>query len=261
MYQKMSDLQKRKIIQECYVDNKMSFGDMAEKYSTYPNKIRRDAIKYGMKIRNKSDAQKNVLKTGKAAHPTKGKQRSENEKNKISLGVHSSWNKLTDKEKDKRKTQSKKNWNKLSDIQKENMAHAAHVAIRRTSKEGSKLEKFLLNKLIENNIKVQFHKEQTLVNTKLQIDLYLPDTNTAIEVDGPSHFSPVWGQDSLSKNKKYDQKKTGLILGKGMKLIRIKQEGDYSNARALLLYDKLSKVIDNIKTNNTNDNLFTIKDE
>ena len=260
-YQKMTDHQKRQLINKLYIGKKQSFGEIATEYKTYPNKVRRDAIKYGIDIRNKSDAQKNVLKQGKAKHPTKGKKRSEAEKDKISLGMHQSWNELSDKERNKRKIQSKKNWNNFSDIQKENMANAAHVAIRKTSVEGSKLEKFLLKKLIENNIKVQFHKEQTLVNTKLQIDLYLPETNTAIEVDGPSHFSPVWGQDSLSKNKRYDQKKTGLILGKGMKLIRIQQAGDYSNARALLLYDKLSKVIRQISDNQTKEKLFQIKDQ
>lgn len=260
-YQKMTEHQKRKLISKLYVDQKQSFGEIAKEYKTYPNKVRRDAIKYGISIRSKSDAQKNVLQQGKANHPTKGKKRSEEEKNKISLGMHQSWNELSDKERNKRKMQSKKNWNNFSDVQKENMANAAHIAIRKTSVEGSKLEKFLLKKLIENNIKVQFHKEQTLVNTKLQIDLYLPETNTAIEVDGPSHFAPVWGQDSLSKNKKYDQKKTGLILGKGMKLIRIQQTGDYSNARALLLYDQLSKVIDKISNNETTENLFQIKDQ
>lgn len=258
MYQNLSDKNKQEIIHDMYVSKSMSFADIAEKYDTYPNKIRRDAIRFNIPIRNKSEAQKNALKTGKVEHPTKGSHRSEEEKNKISLSMHESWNKLSDKERQKRKKDSLKRWENLDDNAKQNMRKAAHTAIRKSSVEGSKLEKFLLNKLIENNYKVDFHKEQILSNTKLQIDLFLPKDNIAIEVDGPSHYEPVWGQDSLNKNRAYDQKKTGLIIGKGIKLIRIKQTGDYSNARALIVTRKLLELLKDIR--NSKDNLFHIED-
>lgn len=258
MYQKMNDFEKQKIIQESYIDKKMSFAEIAEKYGTYPNRIRRDAIKFKFPIRSKSEAQKNVLEMGKASHPTEGKARSDDEKNKIALSMHSSWNKMSEKERNKRKQESRNRWNAMDDTIKENMLNAAHVAIRKSSVEGSKLEKFVLAKLLENNYKVEFHKEQILTNTKLQIDLFLPGENVAIEVDGPSHFEPVWGDDSLSRNQKYDQKKTGLILGKGIKLIRIKQTGDYSKAKAIILTNKLLDILANIST--SNDNLFYIED-
>ena len=72
--------------------------------------------------------------------------------------------------------------------------------------------------------------------------------NIAIEVDGPSHFAPVWGEQSLQRNIEYDKKKTGLILGKGYKLIRIKQQKDFSKSRASVVCDKLSKALNNIDT-------------
>ena len=89
------------------------------------------------------------------------------------------------------------------------------------------LTRFILDSLLQDGYKVDFHKEQSLLNTKLQIDLFLPSMNTAIEIDGPSHFLPVWGEDALAKNISYDQKKQGLILGKGLALIRIKQTKDF----------------------------------
>lgn len=258
MYQQMNDISKQNLIQKLYIDKKMSFKEIADKYDTYANKVRRDAIRFNIPIRNKSEAQKNVLSEGKAVHPTLGKNRTEEEKNKISLGVYSSWESMSDKERKKRKTESKKRWENLDDNIKQNMLHAAHIAIRKSSVEGSKLEKFLLRHLIDNGFKPEFHKEEILSNTKLQIDIYLPEKNVAIEVDGPSHFEPVWGEDSLSKNQKYDEKKTGLILGKGMKLIRIKQTRDYSNARAMLLAEQLIKTLENI--HNSKDKLFHIED-
>ena len=104
--------------------------------------------------------------------------------------------------------------------------------------------------MIKDSYKVDFHKEQTLSNTKLQIDLFLPSMNIAIEVDGPSHFEPVWGDDSLKRNKKYDNKKEGLITGKGWHLIRIKQQKDFSKSRADLIYIELISAIN--KTVGTN---------
>jgi very-short-patch-repair endonuclease len=110
--------------------------------------------------------------------------------------------------------------------------------------------KYEENYLLKNGYKTDFHKEHILSNTKLQIDLFLPTMNIAIEVDGPSHFLPVWGDDVLLKNQKYDKKKTGLIIGKGLSLIRIKQTRDFSKSRADLIVIKLLAAIESVKNNN-----------
>lgn len=246
-YNKLSDNDKKKIIKDLYITQQLSFADIATKCGTYANKIRRDAQKFEIPIRDKSSAQKNALDKGKIKHPTKGKNREASVKAKIGKSIMSHWQNLTDVEMASIKQKAKENWNKLSDDDKENMKHSAQEAVRQSSKTGSKLEKYLLNKLLENGWKVDFHKEQMLLNTKLQIDLFLPTINTAIEVDGPSHFVPVWGDDSLKKNIKYDNKKTGLILGKGLVLIRIKQLRDFSPTRADLIYIKLNQAINKIQ--------------
>lgn len=251
-YDNMSDMEKNQLIKNCYVDDKMSFASIAEKYGTYSNKIRRDAKKFNIPIRDKSEAQKNALETGIHQHPTKGKKRQDDVKEKIGKGVMLSWEKLSDQEIEARKLKSKQNWDNLGIDLQNNILKKANDAVRVASKQGSKLEKYLLNKLIKDGFKVEFHKEQVLSNTKLQIDLFLPSINTAIEVDGPSHFEPVWGQQSLAKNKTYDSKKEGLILGKGWKLIRIQQKKDFSKTRADLIYQKLLSSIDTIKTQSVN---------
>jgi len=161
-----------------------------------------------------------------------------------------SWETMDDATLQKRKDKAKENWNNLSDDIKENMLHEANKAVRQASKNGSKLETFLLNRLLADGYRVEFHKEQSLLNTKLQIDLFLPTLNIAIEVDGPSHFEPVWGADTLKRNQNYDNKKTGLILGKGLSLIRIKQSKDFSKARATVIYNELLKSIQQIQNSN-----------
>ena len=122
----------------------------------------------------------------------------------------------------------------------------------------SKLEKFILTQLLKDGYRVDFHKEQMLSNTKLQVDLFLPTINLAIEIDGPSHFAPIWGQDALTKNQKYDEKKNGLLIGKGLSLIRIKQTKDFSKTRANIIYTKLLNLL--INKTYTNNSITEIED-
>lgn len=245
-YDHLSDTQKQNVIQEMYVDGGLSFQAIAKKYETYPNKILRDAKKFNIEIRSKSAAQKNALKNGVHKHPTMGRKRTQTEKDKIGMGVMKTWSVADDKTILDKQKKAKKLWEKKTDEQKTQMLQKANIAVRESSKKGSKMEHFILNYLVDNGIKVDFHKEQFLVNTKLQIDLFLPKMNIAIEVDGPSHFRDVWGVDVLKRNQEYDAKKTGLILGKGYKLVRVKQYKDFSKTRAKLVCDKLLHIIDTI---------------
>lgn len=242
-YNKLSDDKKVELLKKLYIKEQKSFQQIADHVGSYSNRIRRDAIKLKIPIRTKSEAQKNALKNGTTKHPTQGKERPENVKAKIGLSVMENWNNLTDDEFKKRQKRAKESWDAMSDDQKERMVKLANDAVRSSSKTGSKLEKFLLDNLIRNGYRVEFHKEQNLLNTKLQIDIFLPELNTAIEVDGPSHFLPVWGEESLKRNIKYDNKKTGLLLGKGCAIIRIKQTKDFSPSRASLI---LSSVLDEL---------------
>lgn len=253
-YNKLSDADKKLLLVKEYEKNKKSFKDIADEYNTYANKVRRDAIKFNLNIRDKKQAQQNALASGRTQHPTKGKQRPDAVKQKIGFSVLESWEKLDSKEIEKRKNKARINWESKPDDEKELMLKQANDAVRQTSKTGSKLEKFLFNKLLEAGYIVEFHKEQSILNTKLQIDLFIPTINVAIEIDGPSHFEPVWGDDALKRNKKYDNKKTGLIIGKGLFLIRIRQTKDFSKARALIILDKLQNLLNEIKSGKLNSN-------
>lgn len=258
-YNQYSEEDKKKIIHQLYIEEKISFQDIALKYGTYANKIRRDAKKFNIKIRDKSNAQKNAIQSGKHKHPTKGQKRSVEVKNKIGSSLIKTWDNLPESKKHERKQKAKELWDSLSEDEKQQRLILANQAVREASKKGSKLEHHILNYLIKNGYKVDFHKEQILSNTKLQLDLFLPVLNIAIEVDGPSHFLPVWGEDSLKKNIKYDNKKSGLIIGKGLKLIRVKQKHDFSNARANEISAKIVKILLDTKLFQ-NSNVIEIED-
>ena len=246
-YSNLTDKARATLLYQHYIEENKSYQEIAEMYDTYPNRIRRDAKKYGLKSRSKSEAQKLALESGKHKHPTKGTTRDEKTKSKIGNSVMKSWENISSAELERRQEIARQNWEKLSEDEKNNRLQEANAAIRRTSKSGSKLEKFLHLKLLEVGYRVETHKEQILSGTKLHIDLFLPKTNIAIEVDGPSHFAPVWGKKTLERNKAYDNKKHGLLIGKGIKLIRIKQTKDFSKARSNLIFEKLLDAIKNIK--------------
>jgi len=172
-----------------------------------------------------------------------------------------SWDNLTESEIDDRRKKAKQNWENLSQDEKQQMLRLANNAVRETSKVGSKLEKYILVNLINDGYRVEFHKEQTLLNTKLQIDLFVPSIDTAIEIDGPSHFKPVWGDEALKRNISYDNKKEGLIIGKGWKLVRIKQTKDFSKSRANFIYSQLIDILTEIKSSTgSGTNTFNIQD-
>jgi very-short-patch-repair endonuclease len=260
LYNSYSDIDKQKLLTKLYIDQGLSFHDIATQLDTYPNKVRRDAMKFQIPIRDKSTAQQNALKTGKHKHPTKGHKRSEQVKNKIGKSVMDSYESLPDDQKDIRKEKARQRWDSLSEDEKKERLSAANKAVRVSSKVGSKLEHFLLKRLIKDGYSPEFHKEQVLSNTKLQIDLYLPTIATAIEIDGPSHFLPVWGEESLKKNIEYDNKKSGLIIGKGLNLVRIKQTHDFSEARANEVYVKLIEIISNHNQVFTQSKIVEIED-
>jgi len=217
----MTGMSRDYLIEE-YVHKGRSFADIAGEFGTYPNKIRREAIRFGISPRDKSSAQKKALKSGRHKHPTKGKKRSNETKIKISDSVSDSWKALSEKEYNKRVSQAKDRWDKMPKEDKESLMRSASEGVRRAGKEGSKMEKFLAERLRESGYVVQFHRKGLIPNEKLEVDLFLPELKTAIEIDGPAHFFPIWGEESLARNLRSDAQKTGLLITAGFAILRVK---------------------------------------
>lgn len=214
------------IIIQMYTDQNKSTYEIADTLKTYPNKIRRILVRSGIDLKTKSEAQKNAIDKGVAKHPTSGKVRTKKDKLKISSGLKKYWDDMDDVLYNTKIEQSKKRWAKIPAIDKQNMLDAAMKAIQIAGKEGSKLEKFIYQELSNAGHVVQYHKKQLIQNANLEIDMYIPSLKTIIEIDGPSHFLPIWGDAKLQKQIKADLHKTGLILSKGMIIIRVKHLSD-----------------------------------
>lgn len=244
LYGQLSNEQKQKLIQELYHTQGMSWANIGEMTGTYANKVRRDAKKLGIKSRDKSEAQKQALEAGRHPHPTKDVGHTVEAKLKISESIADVWEGLSDKEREARRLDAKRRWALKSPEEIKAFRDAAGEGVRKAAKEGSALEKFLLEALITEGYRVEFHKEQWVIREKLQMDLYLPEQNVCLEVDGPSHFEDIWGEDQLSKNQQRDAQKTGLLLERGMCIIRVRQKQSLSQKYKR---DILANVLDSLK--------------
>jgi very-short-patch-repair endonuclease len=212
----------KEYLQRAYDEEMYSTYEIAKACHTYPNKVRRALRKYGIPLRNKREAQIVALETGRHEHPTQGKHRTETEKKKIAEGVSKSWAGISDEVRNRRVLLAKQQWEDMSPEQRENLSKLAGEAVRKAAVEGSQLEKFLLTELRQRGYKVIFHKENLTNNEQLHVDLYLPDLRTAIEIDGPAHFYPIWGEEVLAKRLAADHTKTGLLISSGFVIIRVK---------------------------------------
>lgn len=167
-------------------------------------------------MRSKSDAAQQRLET--YGHPGKGKQRSLATRMKIAEGRAKAW---TPEKRKEFQEIAKKNWEKRSPEDKAKMKKNAIAGIQKAGKEGSKLEKLLCQYLVDAGYEIEFHK-QYLLEEKLEVDIIVKDLNLAIEIDGISHFEPVWGEEKLESQQNADRKKYGILLNSGLNILRVK---------------------------------------
>ena len=238
----------QKVISLYQKDDKSTY-QIAEELNTYPNKIRRVLIKHGVEIKDRSAAQKLALKKGRSKHPTDGTKRTEETKIKISSQLVKHWDDLDDKER-KRTLESKKRWNNMQKSKQQEIRSKATQAIRVSAVEGSKMERHIATEVRKLGYKVELHKK-IISAENLEVDLYIPELNTIIEVDGPSHFYPIWGQEKLEKQMNADLRKSGALLSKGYAILRIKSCGEESlSEKNRLTNIVLEKIKDILRLNN-----------
>ena len=205
-----------------YVNQKKSTYEIAQDIGTYPNKIRRTLNTLGVDLRDRSSAQTVAIETGRHEHPTRGKKRTEAEKIAISNGRSHFWDNMEETERERRSKISKEQWASMSEEDKANLRRLAAEAVRKASKEGSKIEKFICEGLTGAGYDVIFHKKGLIPNENMEVDLFVPGIKTAIEIDGPAHFLPIWGEESLQKHIRADAQKAGMLINRGYVVLRVK---------------------------------------
>lgn len=240
---KLEDLTQKDLEKEFKTSNTY---ELARKYGTYPNKIRRMAKKWGLTVPGHSEVQARLLKEGKVKHPTEGRERTDKEKQAISKSIYNSYQNMTEDEKKALSDLHKDLWKDTSEEQKQRMLRNSAKAIRKTADEGSKTEVFIKDELMKAKYVVDFHKKGLIPNEKLEIDILLPSLKTIVEINGPSHYLPIRGEDKLAKQQKSDSLKYGLLVSSGYCVVVVKHLKDPSSEyhRRLLsaILEKLEKI-------------------
>tara|TARA_Y100001938_G_scaffold151098_1_gene245961 strand:- start:2733 stop:3512 length:780 start_codon:yes stop_codon:yes gene_type:complete len=229
----MSKLNDKKWCNKQYWTLERSIGDIAKELDTYPNKVRRALKSHGIKLRDKGAAQSVALKKGRSSHPTKDKGHSEESKLKISESVAQNWENLSDEELEARRETARKQWANMSEEDKIKLRESAVPGIKRASTEGSKLEKYIRSRLTDGGYVIEYHKKGIVPNSNLEVDIYLPEISVAIEIDGPSHFLPIWGEEALTKTIKSDNEKNGLLRYHGIMVLRVAQKRKTLSQKAM----------------------------
>lgn len=94
----------------------------------------------------------------------------------------------------------------------------------------SNLELFLSCKLQENfPFLKEIHSDREQCSG-LELDFYFPDLNIAIEINGPVHYDPIYGDEYLQSIQERDFRKTKICEIKGIELLQIKNYGHFTNS-------------------------------
>lgn len=245
-----------------YVNKKRSMPDIAKELGTYTNKIKRILRRLRVKSRDRSESQKIALKNGRKQHPTVGKKYSQELKNKIGDRVSDKWNSKSKVLKQIAADKAREYWQNMPQEAKDAFFRASNKAIRETSIKGSKLERKIYECLTNDGFVVEYHKDRMVENQKLQVDMLLPEYSVALEIDGPSHFLPIWGQESLEKNIKADTEKNGLLLHNGFVVLRVKNtKKNISEKLCRDTYTLVKQALEKINKNfpDINDRLIEIE--
>lgn len=232
-----------------YVDRELTITNIAKilKVSTFA--IRSSLIRQGIKIRGRQETIQRLFDKGILQSPMVGKKHKKESKLKIANSVHSTWENKTDQEKAEYGKLRSEIFTKIPDNIKKEMRVKSAQSLRKTTKEGSRLEKFLLGELRKANYKVVFHGK-FLKNSNLEVDLFLPEIGICIEVDGPSHYRDIYEDGTHNKVVKADNEKNGLVTTSGLIMIRIKNDfRSLSNTICREIFEKLSNKLKEIQEN------------
>jgi very-short-patch-repair endonuclease len=197
-----------------------------------PSAVSRELKKIGVTLRTKAESQALHIKSN--GHPRLGKKHTDESKQAIGNKILKAWEEKSEEEKEKFSERAKKNYEKHGIELKK----AGHKGVRLSSKRGSKLEKYIENYLRDKNIEVQFHKNM-LTNERLEVDMYIPEYKTCIEINGPSHYEPIRGEAVLLKQQRADLEKMGLITQAGFLYIRVKNVKPFSIVRYRAVCDRI----------------------
>lgn len=186
-----------------------------------------------IKKRTKSQAQKNYIKrTG--THQRSGTTHSDESKELISDSMKDVYDgPRGDEIREKISQQRQEEWAAMGPAEQAEVLETLKTASRAKAQsgEGSNFENFLAEKLEEHQYVVEVRTQAYTPGQKFHVDIALPQVKLIIEVDGPTHWAPIYGDDELRKVQAKDTVKDNTLTAAGWNVLRV-QDGSGSTTRA-----------------------------
>jgi len=219
----MAEINEQKV-RDLYLNEGLSMRKLVKELNVPLATLSRFMKKHGIVARGKGEAQKNYLK--EHDHQMKGHKHTAETKQQISMSLGDFWEKLTDdeREKIKRKIGSawKRKWESMSDQQRKLMMEELSSKAKHSQGKGSRLERFIAEELRNRGYVVEERSTGYTVGKDFEVDLALPNEMIAIEVDGPTHYLPIYGEKHLENQQARDARKDDMINSTGYNVLRIR---------------------------------------
>lgn len=244
-----------KYLKKEYYNKKRTLESIAQEFSTNKTFISRLFKKIGITALNRSEAQKNAIEKGTAKHPSLGIKKTEEEKLEIAKRVKEIWKNKTKEEIELHRKKARENFLAIpEEIRKEYNKKSIDTNRLIAAKKGSRLEKYIVGELLKKKYKLKLHQKYMIENQEMHIDIFLPEFDIAIEVDGPYHFKNIHGMDILRKRVEQDNVKNWLLVSAGYTVIRAQFPKSYvSNLDLRNFTENIIKVIEYINYVREND--------
>ena len=241
----MADINDQKV-RELYIDQKKSLRAVSKELGVPLATLSRFMKKAGIPMRTKAQAQKNYLKDND--HQMKGRKHTDETKKKISSSLGEFWDGLTDEEREevKRKIGSawKRKWEAMTEQERKLMMEDLSLKAKEAQGQGSRLERFIAEELRKRGYTIEERSVNYTAGKDFEVDLALPVEKIAIEVDGPTHFLPIYGEEHLEKQQERDARKDEQVNAVGMSMLRVR---DDNGPLSQLRIDKIEQAIREIK--------------
>ena len=233
-------------VRRLYQDQGLSLRKVATELKVSLATLSRFMKRCGIPTRNKASAQKNFLKSND--HQMKGRSHSDETKKRISHGLGEFWENLSDDEADALKKHIgsawKRKWEAMSENERQTMMQDLANKAKDVAGQGSRFERFVAEQLRLRGYTVEERSINYIAGKDFEVDVALPKDMIAIEVDGPSHFLPIHGEEALQKQQERDERKNQLVMSAGYNILRIR---DNNGALSQLRMDKIEQAIKEIK--------------
>ncbi len=241
----MADINEQDV-RDLYLKKGLSMRGVAKKVGVPLATLSRFMKKCGIITRSKAEAQKNYLSEND--HQMKGRKHTAETKKKISHSLGDFWDALSDNEREKFKQQIgsawKRKWESMSEVERRTMMEGLSSKAKLSQGKGSRLERFIAEELRKRGYLVEERSIHYTAGKDFEVDLALPGEMIAIEVDGPTHFMPIYGDEHLEQQQDRDERKDDMINAIGYSVLRVR---DNNGPLSQLRIDKIEQGIKEIK--------------